>query len=122
MPARRKARLASQRWTISCPGNQGSRRAESGYHECDRSRFWGAPPLACASSRSSRRPLIAQNLRGKRRSNRRTSAKPGDERMGYELVIPITIPDRRELEERARKELRSLSSYVAKLIAEDVAK
>ena len=40
----------------------------------------------------------------------RTSAKPGDKRIGYELVVPITIPDRRALEERARKEMRSLSS------------
>ena len=66
--------------------------------------------------------LIAQDLRGRRRSNRRTSAKPGDQRTGYELVVPITIPDRRELEERARKELRSLSGYVARLIVEDLAK
>ena len=43
-------------------------------------------------------------------------------RIGYELVVPITISDRRELEERARKELRSLSSYVAKLIVENLAK
>ncbi len=53
--------------------------------------------------------LIAQDLKGKRQSGRRTSAKPGDERIGYELVVPITIPDRRALEERTRKELRSLS-------------
>ena len=46
--------------------------------------------------------LIAQDLRGKRRAGRRTSAKPGDDRSGYELVVPITIPDRRELEEGAR--------------------
>ena len=57
----------------------------------------------------------------KRRSSRRTSAKPGDNRTGYELVLPITTPDRRELEERARKELQSLSGYVAKLIVENVA-
>ncbi len=38
------------------------------------------------------------------------------------LVVPITIPNRRELEDRARKELRSLSGYVARLIVEDVAK
>ena len=65
--------------------------------------------------------LIAQDLRGKQRRGRATSAKPGDDRVGYELVIPITIPDRRELEERAEKELRSLSGYVAKLIVEEVA-
>ncbi len=65
--------------------------------------------------------LIAQDLSGKRRAGRPTSAKPGDKRTGYELIVPITIPDRRELEERARKELRSLSGYVAKLIVEDVA-
>ena len=64
--------------------------------------------------------LIAQDLRGKRRAGRRTSAKPGDNRIGYELVVPITIPDRRELKERARQQLRSLSSYVAKLIVGDL--
>ena len=64
--------------------------------------------------------LIARNLKAKRRSGRPTSAKPGDDRIGYELVIPITIPDRRELEERARRELRSMSSYVAKLIVEEL--
>ncbi len=51
---------------------------------------------------------------------RPSSAKPGDNRIGYELVVPITIPDRRELEERAEKELRSLSGYVAKLIVEEL--
>ena len=66
--------------------------------------------------------LIAQDRKGKRRSNRRTSAKPGDERTGYELVVPITSSDRRALEKRARQELRSLSGYVAKLILEDLAK
>ncbi len=66
--------------------------------------------------------LVAQDLQGERRPSRRTSAKPGDERIGYELVVPITIPDRRALEERAREELRSLSGYVAKLIVEDLGK
>ena len=66
--------------------------------------------------------LIAQDLSGKRRRGRPTSAKPGDKRTGYELVVPITIPDRRELEERARKELRSLSGYVARLIVADLSK
>ena len=64
--------------------------------------------------------LITQDLQGKRRSKRPTSAKPGDKRVGYNLVVPITVPDRRELEERAQKELRSLSGYVAKLIVEDL--
>ena len=66
--------------------------------------------------------LIAQNLSSKRKAPRLTKAKPGDEREGYPINVPITIPDRRELEERARKELRSLSGYVAKLIVEDLAK
>ena len=66
--------------------------------------------------------LVDQDLRGKRRRGRPTSAKPGDKRVGYNLVVPITIPDRRELEERAEKELRSLSGYVARLIVEDLAK
>ena len=66
--------------------------------------------------------LVAQDLQGNRRRGCPTSAKPGDKRIGYELVVPITIPDRRALEERARKEMRSLSSYVAKLIVEDLSK
>ncbi len=66
--------------------------------------------------------LVVQDLSGKRKARRPTSAKPGDKRTGYGLVLPITIPDRRKLEERARKELRSLSGYVARLIVEDLAK
>ncbi len=66
--------------------------------------------------------LVAQDLSGKRRSGRPTSAKPSDDRVGYELVVPITIPDRRELEKRARKELRSLSDYVARLIVDALAR
>ena len=66
--------------------------------------------------------LIGQDLKGKRRANRPTSAKPGDKRVGYNLAVPITIPDRRALEERARTELRSLPSYVANLLVEDPAK
>ena len=64
--------------------------------------------------------LIAQDLQGKRRPNRPTSAKPGEKRTGYNLVVPITIPDRRELKERAEKELRSLSGYAARLIVEEL--
>ena len=64
--------------------------------------------------------LIAQNQRAKRQARSRTKAKPGDKRVGYSINVPITIPDRRELEERARAELRSLSGYVARLIVEDL--
>ena len=56
--------------------------------------------------------LIAQNLNAKRKARGRTKAKPGDKRVGYSINVPITIPDRRDLEERARKEMRSRSSYV----------
>ncbi len=66
--------------------------------------------------------LIAQDLSAKRKTQRQTKAKPGDEREGYSINAPITIPDRRELEERARKELRSLSGYVARLIVENLSK
>ena len=45
----------------------------------------------------------------------------GPGQTSYSINVPITIPDKRELEERARKELRSLSSYVARLIVEDLA-
>ncbi len=60
--------------------------------------------------------LIAQDLSAKRKARRQTKAKPSDKRVGYSINAPITIPDRRELEERARKELRSLPGYVTKWI------
>ncbi len=66
--------------------------------------------------------LIAQDLSAKRKARRQTKVKPSDKRVGYSINAPITIPDRRELEERARKELRSLSGYVARLIVEDLSK
>ena len=46
--------------------------------------------------------LIDKDLRAKRRSGRPTSAKPGDKRDGYNLVVPITIPDRRGIDSRFR--------------------
>ena len=65
--------------------------------------------------------LIMQDLRRKPRRRRRlTSAKPGDKRVAYNIAVPLAIPDRRELEARAREEMRSMSGYVARLILEDL--
>ena len=40
---------------------------------------------------------------------------PRHKRVGYEVNLTLTIPERHELEKRAAAERRSLSSYVARL-------
>ena len=36
--------------------------------------------------------------------------------------MPLTIPERRQLEEKAKKEMRSVSNYVTKLVLSDLGK
>ncbi len=38
----------------------------------------------------------------------------------YEVTVPLTIPERRRLERKAKKEMRSLSNYVMKLVLSDL--
>ena len=51
---------------------------------------------------------------------RRTGAKLSDRREPYGMAVPLSTGDRKALEERAEAELRSLSNYVATLIAEEL--
>ena len=39
---------------------------------------------------------------------------------GYDVNLTLTIPERRALEKRAKAERRSLSSYVARLVVEQL--
>ena len=41
---------------------------------------------------------------------------------GYDIALPLAGPERRQLEERARKETRSVSNYVTKLVLDQVAR
>ena len=47
-------------------------------------------------------------------------ADPNEERTAYEAGVLLTIPERRELEKRAADERRSLSSYVTRLLVEEL--
>lgn len=66
--------------------------------------------------------LIAEELGRKPRRRRGTGAKPGDRRAPYDLAVPLSRSDREALEVRAEAEGRSLSSLVAALILEDLAR
>ena len=46
----------------------------------------------------------------------------GDKRQAYDVAVPLTIPERRLLEERAKKEMQSVSNYVTKLVLNDLVK
>ena len=64
--------------------------------------------------------LILQPSRAARRGG--TGASAGDKRKAYEVIVPLTIPERRQLEERAKNEMRSVSNYVTKLVLEEIAR
>ena len=51
-----------------------------------------------------------------------TGASSGDNRMAYDVAVPLTIPERRQLDEKANKERRSVSNFVTKLVLSDLAK
>ncbi len=40
--------------------------------------------------------------------------------MAYEIAVPLTLDQRAELEARARTEMRSVTSYVALVIAKNL--
>ncbi len=64
--------------------------------------------------------LILQPSRSARRGG--TSARAGDKRNAYEVAVPLTILERRQLDENAKKERRSVSNFVTKLVLSDLAK
>jgi uncharacterized protein YfaT (DUF1175 family) len=42
--------------------------------------------------------------------------------MAYDIAVPLTIPERRQLDQNAKKEMRSVSNYVTKLVLDDLAR
>ena len=66
--------------------------------------------------------LVIQHLKG---SGRRQlpplpATRPGDDRVSYEIKVPLTLDQKAELEARAQTEMRSVTSYVALIIAENL--
>ena len=51
---------------------------------------------------------------------RTTGVSPGDKRSAYEIAVPLTAEQKGNVEDRARDELRSVSSLVALLIVSDL--
>ena len=47
---------------------------------------------------------------------------PGGRRVSYSIGVPLTAAQRAELKARAKDQVRSVSSYVAKLVVEDLAR
>jgi hypothetical protein len=61
------------------------------------------------------RPVVSGRQRG------RVSPSVG-RRVSYAIGVPLTAAQRAELKARAKGQTRSVSSYVARLIAEDLAR
>ncbi len=63
-----------------------------------------------------------QPLKGKGRRKLRPlpAIRAGDERVAREIAIPLTLDQRAELEAKAQAQMRSVSSYVALVIAESL--
>ncbi len=64
--------------------------------------------------------LIKDLRRESGRKRRSTGVSPSDKRSAYEIAVPLTAEQRRKVEDRARDEVRSVSSYVALLIVADL--
>ena len=66
--------------------------------------------------------LVIEDLErpaGDRRQRGRISPV-GGQRTAYAIGLPLTVAQRAELKTRAKDQVRSVSSYVAKLIVEDL--
>jgi len=57
---------------------------------------------------------------GRRKLRPLPATRSGDERVSFEIAIPLTPVQRAELEAKAQKQMRSVSSYVALVIAENL--
>ena len=60
--------------------------------------------------------LIKDLRRESGRSRRGGGVSPGDKRSAYEIAVPLTPEQKGKVEDRARDEVRSVSSLVALLI------
>ncbi len=65
--------------------------------------------------------LLIKDLRRESGRTRRTrGVSPSDKRSAYEIAVPRTAEQKGKVEDRARDEVRSVSSLVALLIVADV--
>jgi hypothetical protein len=66
--------------------------------------------------------LVVRHLsgRGNGRRRRKAVARLGDKRISYTIAMPLTVDQKAQLQARAREEMRPVSSYVAKLIVEEL--
>ena len=62
--------------------------------------------------------VIEQHLGAKPRKAKPRDADPSEERMAYDVGPFLSIPERRELEQRATAERRSVSGYVTRLVVD----
>lgn len=67
--------------------------------------------------------LVVRHLsgRGNGRRRRKAVASSSGRRVSYEIAVSLTPEQKAQLEVKARDEVRSVSSYVAKLIVEELA-
>ncbi len=64
--------------------------------------------------------LIKDLRRESGRKRRGSGVSLADKRRAYEIAVPLTAEQKGKVEDRAREELRSVSSYVAMLIVADL--
>ena len=66
--------------------------------------------------------LVVEDLRRAHGTRTRSmaAAKPGERRATYDVAVYITAPEKKELQAGARAEMRTVSSYVTKLVLQDL--
>ncbi len=60
--------------------------------------------------------LVRELRRDSGHKRRATGVSPSDKRSAYEIAVPLTAEQKEKVEDRARDEVRSVSSLVALLI------
>ncbi len=66
--------------------------------------------------------LVVQHMRGNGRRKLRPlpATRSGDDLALYEIAVPLTPDQKAELDAKAQKQMRSVSSYVVLVIAENL--
>ena len=66
--------------------------------------------------------LVVQHMRGNGRRKLRPlpATRSGDDQAVYEIAVPLTPDQKAELDAKAQKQMRSVSSYVALVIADNL--
>ncbi len=64
--------------------------------------------------------IILADLKRKPGKRKPTQAKPGDNRIAYDVGATLLIPEREAVRKRAADERRSLGSYVTRLALEQI--